>query len=330
MDTAVVKELNKKAIRCQLVKKRQATIQELSTLTQLSVVTVKALLTEMIDKGEVNEGSFIPSGGGRPSQLFVYNGAYRHAAIIYGHQQENRNSIHVLVVNLLGECVERKQAYLDDIRVESFCGMLDSAIDAYPGVAAIAFGLPGFEENGVIIANDYSGIVGGSFMNFYQTRYKRPVIFSNDVNAAVKGYSELHSESACLVGIYFPRIYMPGAGMVLSGDVYTGSQHFAGEIGHLLPDIDWTKLDYDDGQSAPDAVSRLLSIYCRVIAPHQFILYGDFFNEDDASLIKRKTESLLSGQFCVNVAQSSAFEDDFEHGMTALALEYLNDNNLLD
>ncbi len=330
MDTARVKQLNKKALRAHLTRKREATIQGLSNLTSLSVVTVKTLLTEMIDSGEVFEGRYIPSGGGRPSQLFVYNGAYRHAVVIYGHQKDSRNAINLFVVNLYGECVYRKQTFLDDIQVESFADMLDEAIAAYPDTAVIAFGLPGFEENGVIAANDYSGIVGDRFIPFYQARYELPVVFSNDVNAAVKGYAELNTDLPCLVGIYFPRIYRPGAGMVLNGEVYTGSQHFAGEIGHLLPDIDWARLDYSDGETMRDATSRLLGIYCRVLAPHQFVLYGDFFCVGDTEKIKQKTQSLLNGQFRVNVALSSAFEADFEHGLTALALEHIHDINLLD
>ena len=329
MDTAIVKELNKKALRKHLAKKRESTIQELSKLTALSVVTVKTLLAEMIEKGEVSQGRFIPSGGGRPSQLFVYNGEYCHAVIVYGLQQNSRNAIHVHVVNLFGESVYRKQIFLDDIRVESFGDLLDEAVAAFPDTAAIAFGLPGFEENGIVVANDYGALVGDDFMRFYQRRYERRVIFSNDVNAAVKGYAELNAHSPCLVGIYFPRIYMPGAGMVFHGEVYTGAQHFAGEIGHVLPDIDWTLLDYSNAEAITTAVSRLLSVYCRIVAPHQFVLYGDFFGMDDTEKIKRKTEAMLSDQFRVKVTLSAAFEADFELGMTALALAHIHEVNLL-
>ncbi len=325
MDTAVVKELNKNSLRSRLTQRREATIQELAEPTGLSVVTVKALLNEMIAQGEVIEGETAPSGGGRPSRRYVYNGEYRHAAAVYGYQNENKNSIHVLVVNLFGECVYKDQAFIEDIRVESFCGMLDRAMGAYPKIAAIAFGLPGFEENGVIVANDYGGIVGDRFLRFYQSRYGLPIRYINDVNAAVVGYSGPAHVKTCLAGIYFPRLYRPGAGMVINGGVYTGAQHFAGEIGHLLPDTDWLLLDYDDEEAVSDAVARMLGIYCCVVAPEQFILYGDFFSEKSAGEIRCRTQDLLCGQFQVNVEVSSAFERDFERGMTALALRQLGD-----
>jgi hypothetical protein len=78
-----------------------------------------------------------------------------------------------------------------------------------------------------------------------------------------------------------------------------------------------------------DAVSRLLSIYCRVVAPNQFILYGDFFSEVSNHDIEEKTQDLLSGQFRVNVAVSSTFESDFEQGMMALAIEQLSETFLI-
>lgn len=325
MDTAHVKQLNLTALRAQLIFKRAATIQELSQMTGLSVVTVKALLGEMIERGEVTQGDMVPSGGGRPSRLYVCNGSYRHSVVIYGHQQLNKNSIHVLVINLFEEIVYREQAYIDDIRIDSFCSMIDRAVTAYPATAAIAFGLPGFEDNGIIVANDYCGIVGNRFVPFYQSRYNVPVAFINDVNAAVKGYSRLAQAKTCLAGIYFPRIYRPGAGLVINGEVYTGAQHFAGEIGRLLPDTDWLTIDYNDDEAVTDAVSRLLSIYCRVVAPEQFVLYGDFFAENSAHVITSKTEKQLCGQFRVNVSVSAAFDADFERGMSAIALKTLSD-----
>ena len=325
MDTAHVKQLNLTALRALLVFKRAATIQELSKLTGLSVVTVKALLGEMIECGEVTEGDMVPSGGGRPSRLYVYNGDYRHAVLIYGHQEQNRNSIHLLVINLFEEIVYSEQAYIDDIQIDSFCGMIDRAVKTFQTIAAIAFGLPGFEENGKIVANDYSGIVGNGFLPFYQSRYGFPVAFINDVNAAVKGYSLLVPAKTCLVGIYFPRIYRPGAGMVINGKVYLGTQNFAGEIGRLLPDTDWLTLDYNDGEAVADAVSRLLAVYCQVVAPEQFVLYGDFFEENSAEVITTNTEDRLDGQFRVNVSVSAAFDADFERGMGAVALKTLHD-----
>lgn len=326
-NTAMIKELNKKLVRDWLSKVREATIYELSQVTGLSVVTVKTLLVDLIDMGEVREGEMVPSNGGRPSTLYKYNENYRHALVVYGCQKNDSNLIHIRVANLFGECVYHDEAFIDDVQVSSFCGYIDKAIEAFPNIAVIGFGLPGVEEEGIIISNDYCGVVGDAFMAYYKHRYDLPVIFLNDVNAAVKGYYSSHADdSVCLVGMYFPRIYPPGAGMVMNGEIYMGAHRFAGEIGHLLPGVDWIRLDYTDDLAVTEAAAALLAIYCRIIAPNQFILYGDFFSEASAKSIQMHTQRLLNEKFRVNVSASADFEKDFEKGMIVAVLEQMMKN----
>ncbi len=327
VNTAMIKELNKKLVRDWLIKVREATIYELSQVTGLSVVTVKSLLVELIEMGEVREGETVPSNGGRPSTLYIYNKDYRHALVVYGCQKNDSNLIHIRVANLFEECVYHDEVLIEDVQVSSFCGYIDKAIEAYPNIAVIGFGLPGVEEEGIIISNDYCGVVGDAFMAYYKRRYDLPVVFLNDVNAAVKGYYSSHADdSACLVGIYFPRIYPPGAGMVMNQEIYMGAHHFAGEIGHLLPGVDWTQLDYADDLAVTEATAALLAIYCRIVAPNQFILYGDFFSDAKARTIQLQTQRLLSERYLVNVSVSADFEKDFERGMIVAVLEQIMKN----
>lgn len=325
-NTAMIKELNKKLVRDWLSKVHEATIYELSQVTGLSVVTVKSLLVELIGQGEAREGETVPSNGGRPSTLYIYNENYRQALVIYGCQKNDGNLMHLCVVNLCGECVYREEAYIQDVQIDSFSDYIDKAMRQYPSVGTIGFGLPGVEDEDVIISNDYCGLVGDAFMEYYKQKYGLPVIFVNDVNAAVKGYfSSRADDSVCIVGMYFPRIYPPGAGMMINGEIYTGAHQFAGEIGHLLPGVDWKQINYADGQAVAEAVAALLAIYCRIVAPSQFILYGDFFIETDAKAIQIQTQRLLKEKHKVQVCVSAEFEKDFERGMIIAALEQLND-----
>ncbi len=326
-NTAVIKQINTELVRKHLKQMREATIFQLSMATELSVVTVNSLLVQMTQDGEVREERRVPSKGGRPSMLYAYNGNYRHVLVIYSSQKDNRNLIHVLVVNLLGDCVYRKEIYIDDIQIDSFCELIDEAISNYPRIATIGFGLPGVEEGGIITGNDYENIVGDGFMDLYKSKYGLPVIFINDVNAAAKGF--LHSKkpgtNQCIAAVYFPRIYPPGAGLIINGEIYTGAHHFAGEIGHLPIGIDWAMLDYTDKKAVTSAVGKLLSVYCRIVAREQFILYGDFFEAGCEADICEYTQSLLNHKYAVNVTIRSAFDHDFERGMIDVTLEQLDD-----
>ena len=86
-DTRLMKQLNISTLRRVLSGEGKATKPQLSRLTGLSVVTVNALITEMLEQGEVQELGMVPSGGGRPSMQYGYCYGYRTMVIIYGHQE---------------------------------------------------------------------------------------------------------------------------------------------------------------------------------------------------------------------------------------------------
>lgn len=324
-NTVLIKEVNKELVRNQLKQMRSATIHQLSEKTGLSVVTVGSLLAEMLETGEAAEGSAVPSNGGRPSVQYRYNEDFRLAAVVYGYQKNNSNLIHILVVNLFGECVEKQEVFIPDVDVESFSLYIDEAKEKYPAIGAVGFGMPGSEENGIVLSCDYNKLAGGRFMQYYRERYGLPVIFINDVNAAVCGFAAVRGDLNCIAGFYFPRIYRPGAGVVIGGQLHAGFRSFAGELKGFPGNVDWLGLDYADSAAVTEAVGNLMAAYCCILAPEQFVVYGDFFTEQSAEKIKNYTQNLLPDYFRVGVCVSGCFEKDFEQGVISAALECLND-----
>ncbi len=330
-NTLLIKEVNKNLVRESLKLLRQATKQELAVKTGLSVVTVNSLLADMIKEGEVFEGEMVPSNGGRPSLSYHYNVNFSHGIVVFGHQKENKNCIHLAVVDLSGEIVYREETFIEDIHIDSFEGMIDRGIKKVESVSIIGFGLPGEEEEGIVTINDYGRLIGEEFMSHYKERYKVPVIFVNDVNAAVNGYFHYKGAGGIrnVAGIYFPRLYNPGAGLVLNGEVYTGYKSFAGEIGTMPLGIDWPKLNYSSREEAAENIGKLVASFACVIAPEQFVLYGDFFQEGDAIRIKEYVRILLNGKFDAYVVVSEQFEEDFEQGMIRFILEQSGNKYIL-
>ena len=212
------------------------------------MVTVNALLSEMLYSGEVQEGGNAPSGGGRPSMQYRYNYDYRTVAVVYGHQLEGRSYIHTLAVNLDGKKLWERQEYMEEIGPESFDSALDEVFAAFGNTGLIAFGLPGEAIGNEVIINDFKGLEGRVFLPRLRERYQVPVLFENDINAMTYGYYKLKCAEgeACVAGIYFPRSFFPGAGLVLNGSIYYGASHFAGEMGAMYTPVPWDKLDYFD------------------------------------------------------------------------------------
>ncbi len=322
----LIKEINRNVVRKQLLALHSATNMQIAKATGLSFMTVRSILSEMILCGEVAPGSLIPSDGGRPSEEYRYQSDYSHAVLLFGYQHENRNFIRVRVQNLFGECVYTEEENFSTIFCDSFDPMLDHAFQEAGRVGILVLGLPGVEENGVITKNDYPNLIGGDFLKRCRERYGVPVLFVNDVNAAVFGYSErvgALTEQAAVAAFYFPRLYTPGMGLVIDGKIYTGEHRLAGEIGHLPCEVDWIHLDYGNVETFSRAAARLLASVICITAPKQMILYGDFLEEADAAKIQEQTRELLHGNFAVNLETAPSLEPDFEIGLSSIAHDRL-------
>ena len=319
-DAKLMKELNKRQLRRVLRQCGEATKPELSDRTGLSVVTINSLLEDFLKTGEAVQSGMAPSGGGRPSALYQYRPDYRYAVLLYGHQSEGRNLMHLAVVNLTGECVWRKEEYFDEIRVESFESVLDDVIGRFPETGLLAFGLPGEVVNDVVTIHDYEALIGPD----YKERYHLPVIFENDINAMTYGACrDDEMERATVAGIYLPRIYPPGAGLVIQGKIYYGTSHCAGELAGLPVPVSWDSLDYGSAEEVLENLKLLTAVYGFTTAPETLIYYGDFFTEELQEQLRTYSERLLEGKFHMNLVFEENLEHDYEEGMKRLALEAL-------
>ena len=323
-DAKLMKELNKRQLRRILRQCKEATKPELADRTGLSVVTINSLLEDLLKTGEVVQSGLAPSGGGRPSTRYQYRPDYRYAVLLYGHQSEGRNLMHLAVVNLMGECVWRKEEYFDEILVESFEAVLDDVIGRFPEIGLLAFGLPGEVVDDVVTIHDYQALVGPEFMAHYKERYHLPVVFENDINAMTYGACrEGDVEKATVAGIYLPRIYPPGAGLVIQGKIYYGTSHCAGELAGLPVPVSWDSLDYGREHDVLENLKLLTAVYGFTVAPETLIFYGDFFTEELQEQLRAYSGRLLKGKFHMDLIFAENLERDYEEGMKRLALEAL-------
>ena len=323
-DAKLMKELNKRQLRRILRQCKEATKPELADRTGLSVVTINSLLEDLLKTGEVVQSGLAPSGGGRPSTRYQYRPDYRYAVLLYGHQSEGRNLMHLAVVNLMGECVWRKEEYCDEILVESFEAVLDDVIGRFPEIGLLAFGLPGEVVDDVVTIHDYQALVGPEFMAHYKERYHLPVVFENDINAMTYGACrEGDVEKATVAGIYLPRIYPPGAGLVIQGKIYYGTSHCAGELAGLPVPVSWDSLDYGRENDVLENLKLLTAVYGFTVAPETLIFYGDFFTEELQEQLRAYSGKLLEGKFHMDLIFAENLERDYEEGMKRLALEAL-------
>jgi hypothetical protein len=315
-----MKESNSQTVLWSLCSYKTSTIKQLALTTGLSFVTVGNILNGFVESGEVTLGKMYSATGGRPSQAYSFNAEFAHVLGLSARVRKGKNIISACIGNLYGERVWDAEEPFDTIQLSSFDQMINEALRNYPTISLVAFSLPGVERNGVILENDFTTLKGTSFIEYFQKKYELPVIVENDVNAAAFGFSQNTEKVSSIVGIYFPRTFGPGAGVVIDGSIHKGVAGYAGEVNLLPIGVDWITINYEDPKELGAAISKLISIFCGTINPEYVVLYGDFFSEALKEAIEQAIPSEGLRKIFPVVNYESDLDTDILHGLIAQAI----------
>lgn len=107
-------------------------------------------------------------------------------------------------------------------------------------VAGVGIGAPGavdFDSGTVIFAPNMEGWKEVPLKKTLEKALGVPVFVENDCNIAALGVFvvELKSKPRSMVGMFVGTGI--GGGIVINGELYSGSNHTAGEIGHMVVDV---------------------------------------------------------------------------------------------
>ncbi len=111
-------------------------------------------------------------------------------------------------------------------------------------VAGVGIGAPGavnFAEGRVIFAPNMEGWKDVPLKKDLEKLLDVPVFVENDCNIAALGVhvAELKAKPKSLIGIFVGTGI--GGGIIINGDLYAGFNHTAGEIGHMVLDVNGPK-----------------------------------------------------------------------------------------
>jgi glucokinase len=121
---------------------------------------------------------------------------------------------------------------------------VDEADLSMKQVAGLGIGAPGavdFKNGTVIFAPNMEGWKDVSLKKELEKHLGVPVFVENDANIAVLGVqvAELKSKPQDVVGIFVGTGI--GGGLIIHGELYSGFNHTAGEIGHMVIDVNGPK-----------------------------------------------------------------------------------------
>jgi glucokinase len=124
------------------------------------------------------------------------------------------------------------------------CDAVDEADLSLKQVAGIGIGAPGavdFASGTVIFAPNMEGWKDVTLKKELEKHLGVPVFVENDCNIAALGVyvTELKSKPKSMIGIFVGTGI--GGGLIVNGELYSGFCHTAGEIGHMVIDINGPK-----------------------------------------------------------------------------------------
>jgi predicted NBD/HSP70 family sugar kinase len=209
---------------------------DVARLTNLTRTTVGDLVSDLQERGLVEEVGFGQSLGGRsPILLSVIDDA-RHLVSVDLANDELRGA----VVNLRNETVATESLPIDGFGGGEALNLVYELIDrlvrrAERPVLGIGIGTPGLVDttNGVVLRAvnlDWHGLPLGDLL---KERYGLPVYVANDSQLAALAQYMFGGPQYGANLVVVKVSHGVGAGVVLNGQLFQGDGFGAGEIGHI-------------------------------------------------------------------------------------------------
>ncbi len=153
--------------------------------------------------------------------------------------------------------------------LERFCSFIDRMLADYPikGIG-IACGGPLDSKNGIIMRPPSLPLWDGiAVVDYFQSKYAIPTYLQNDANACAVAEWKYGAGQGCDNMIFLTFGTGLGAGLILNGRLYSGTNDNAGEIGHirLTPSgpVGYHKPGSCEGYCSGSGIARLAQILAR-------------------------------------------------------------------
>lgn len=323
----ILKQANLSMVRNVLKNRGTATRAEIAAETNISSTTVRSLLTEMMENGEIQSIGYDESSGGRKAERYqIVPDRYFGAALctVDGH-------IDCLLVNVNGEIVETAEYDLPDGDLERALTSILDALTAEKDIKSIGIGVPGVVDNGSYWKkrlNDdtmHQIKIGETISK----RYQIPVVLENDLNATAIGFGRCYAkefpdenpDSINLAYLHFNRGCV-SAGFIADGRIIRGANNFAGELG-LVPLDDDQLLDermsqpMDEKQYINNLI-KVISWVCGILNPQYIALVGPEMKQDCIGPIVDGLSAFLPQHMMAEILYSPDMKHDYFNGMAYL------------
>lgn len=323
----LLKQANLSFIRKVLKKKKTATRAEIANETDISSTTIRSLLAEMLQNGEIESIGYDASSGGRKAERYCLNPErYYGAAFCI-----TDSHLHSLVINIYGDILNVVRLPIRENNYEkTMIAYLDKLITEKE-IKSIGLGVPG------IVRGDSYWRQNRNSYEMYQVdigetllkRYGIPIVMENDLNAAAigfrlccqKNFSGNSNKDITMGYVYFEEGCI-SAGFVSGDKVIRGCNNFAGELGMIPMDNDRNLDEYLSDELSDleyvHLVTKVLGWICGILNPQYITLAGPKLHTNCIGPISDNLSSLLPKPMYAEVLYSPDIWNDYYNGMAYL------------
>ncbi len=319
-------------IRKFLLEHGSATKVELRDQLDISFPTISKFFDQMEQDGEIIPVGLDESSGGRRPKRYTYNPEYRFGLAIF----LEKNETNYILYNSLGETkIEGKApSVLKNGGKAVLTNIIEKLINTSSSkVGSVAIGIPGAVQNGrIFYIPGYDEFEGFDVKQFFENRFRIPVVVENDMNAAVLGFSHKKKTKVNPSYIY---LYLgqngPGAGYMINGDVVRGKSFFAGEIS-FVPIFNnrnfgqsiaiRSDIDKNFDASQLDAISRLVATFGAILNPQTIIFSKNEMNQEMLNQLTDQSSKYIPKEHLPELTLSD-WKQDYLQGLQLLGLDLL-------
>lgn len=315
---------NKNQLCALLMDVERATVAQLAEWSGLSVVTVTALTKELAEADRITQDSIIRPQLGRPAVAYRFTADHQLVLIIYMLERDGLDYAFFSVCDLRGDSVEDMQVQIEAPGLDSFDSVIGELLSRHPQIRQIGFGLPvGSEKQGYLLASDYPSLQNMPLRAHIEARFGIPTLMENDINAAALGYCHTHHcQAQCVISMFFPYKYTPGAGICLYGKLVKGRDGLAGACQYLPFAKDWQAHRSNPAQQCRIVAETIHMAMC-LYNPDVVVLYWDRPAPDLMEQLELCSPCEIERLMIPEVVVSDQLQGDFKTGLIRLTLEAL-------
>lgn len=281
--------------------------KDLSTQTGLSIVSINKLL-DVLDNKQLITNGFLNTPG-RRAKTYQLRADAGKLGIIQLIENNGKIQITYFLCDLLGQVYLRKEA-------AKSLDSLDYLLDFIKNMAAkdqpdkIIVGIPGIELNALLQISDVQSLQGINLSAAITTATGIDSSIVNDVNASTYGANEKSSSENITVGIYFPKSFGPGVGIVINNHLLHGADGLTGEI----------QFGTVSSENKTQEIIQHLQNIISLLNPNLVIAYVEKLNLSDTEIshIKQTIDRKLPLHQNYSLNFDHNFENDYLTGLIAI------------